>query len=143
MQDCPLSRCALDPRAPSRPVADPASRLQDEFEIHTPSLSATKWWPGSLGCTANTAIVFARLLIDGKDHGVHNFIVPLRNLDTHQLLPGVTAGDIGPKIGYNNMDNGWCRLGPSHDVRHRLFVWHRTLGSIASSPDSVALGSTE
>jgi acyl-CoA oxidase len=26
----------------------------------------------------------------------------------HQLLKGVTTGDIGPKIGYNNMDNGFA-----------------------------------
>lgn len=45
---------------------------------------------------------------------MHNFIVPLRDPATHRLLPGVTAGDIGPKIGYNNMDNGWCRF---HRVR--------------------------
>jgi len=25
---------------------------------------------------------------------------------THELLPGVHTGDIGPKIGYNTMDNG-------------------------------------
>ena len=51
-------------------------------------------------------MVFARLLVDGKDHGVHNFIVPLRDAATHELLPGVHTGDIGPKIGYNTMDNG-------------------------------------
>jgi acyl-CoA oxidase len=25
-------------------------------------------------------------------------------------LPGVTTGDIGPKIGYNNMDNGFAKF---------------------------------
>ena len=25
-----------------------------------------------------------------------------------QLLPGVITGDIGPKLGYNNMDNGFA-----------------------------------
>ena len=28
----------------------------------------------------------------------------------HALLPGVETGDIGPKIGYNNMDNGYARF---------------------------------
>lgn len=28
--------------------------------------------------SATHCIVFARLLIDGRDHGVHNFIVPIR-----------------------------------------------------------------
>jgi acyl-CoA oxidase len=81
------------------------------FVIHTPTLTATKFWPGTLGKTANHAMVIARLIDgEGVDRGIHNFIVPLRDLKTHQLLPGVTTGDIGPKIGYNNMDNGYCRF---------------------------------
>jgi acyl-CoA oxidase len=47
---------------------------------------------------------------DGVRRGVHNFLVPLRCMQTHQLLPGVTTGDIGPKIGYNVMDNGYARF---------------------------------
>ena len=31
----------------------------DEFVIHTPSLSATKWWPGDLALFSTHAIVFA------------------------------------------------------------------------------------
>ncbi|RLN98596.1 hypothetical protein BBJ28_00007198, partial [Nothophytophthora sp. Chile5] len=27
---------------------------------------------------------------------------------THDPMPGVTLGDIGPKIGFNNVDNGYC-----------------------------------
>lgn len=79
--------------------------------IHSPTLTSTKFWPGTLGRTANHAIVIARL-IDGKgqDHGIHNFLVPLRSMDDHSLLPGVTTGDIGPKIGYNNMDNGYAQF---------------------------------
>jgi acyl-CoA oxidase len=56
-------------------------------------------------------MVIARLIDgDGVDRGVHNFLVPLRSMDTHMLLPGVTTGDIGPKIGYNVMDNGFARF---------------------------------
>ena len=85
----------------------------DEFVIHTPCKEATKWWPGSLGCTANYAMVYARLLIDGKDYGVHNFLVPLRDQDTHELLPGVRTGDIGPKIGYQvRLGSGTGEDGP-------------------------------
>ena len=79
------------------------------FDLHSPTLTATKFWPGTLGRTANHAMVVARLVDgDGVDRGVSNFIVPLRDVKTHQLLPGVLTGDIGPKIGYNNMDNGHC-----------------------------------
>ena len=38
--------------------------------------------------------------------------MPLRDAATHELLPGVHTGDIGPKIGYNTMDNGTFYPGP-------------------------------
>ena len=79
--------------------------------IHSPTLTSAKFWPGTLGRTANHAMVIARLIDgDGIDHGIHNFLVPLRSMKDHKLLPGVTTGDIGPKIGYNNMDNGFARF---------------------------------
>jgi acyl-CoA oxidase len=28
-------------------------------------------------------------------------------LQTYELLPGIEAGDIGPKFGYNSKDNGY------------------------------------
>jgi acyl-CoA oxidase len=36
----------------------------DEFVIHSPTLSSTKFWPGDLGRSTTHAIVFARLIID-------------------------------------------------------------------------------
>jgi acyl-CoA oxidase len=79
------------------------------FVIHSPTLTSAKFWPGTLGRTANHAMVIARLIdSDGVDRGVHNFLVPLRSMKDHALLPGVTTGDIGPKIGYNTMDNGFA-----------------------------------
>ncbi|KAG3118486.1 Peroxisomal acyl-coenzyme A oxidase 1 [Phytophthora idaei] len=80
----------------------------DEFEIHSPTLTSMKWWPGALARTANFGVVYARLLLGGKDYGVHNFMVQLRDLETHDAKPGVTLGDVGPKIGFNNVDNGYC-----------------------------------
>ncbi len=50
----------------------------------------------------------ARLVVGAHDHGVHPFIVQLRSLEDHTLLPGVDAGDVGPKLGYNEADNGYC-----------------------------------
>ena len=56
-------------------------------------------------------MVIARLIDgDGKDRGVHNFIVPIRDYATHEPLAGVSVGDIGPKLGYNVMDNGFLKL---------------------------------
>jgi acyl-CoA oxidase len=41
----------------------------DEFVIHTPSPTATKYWPGDLGRFASHAIVMARLIVGKKDYG--------------------------------------------------------------------------
>ena len=91
------------------------------FVIHSPKITSAKFWPGTLGRTANHAMVMARL-IDGNgiDRGVHNFLVPLRHYDTHKLLPGVTTGDIGPKIGYNTMDNGFAIFDQVHIPRRNM-----------------------
>ncbi|KAL2472068.1 Peroxisomal acyl-coenzyme A oxidase 1 [Abeliophyllum distichum] len=85
----------------------------DEFIIHSPTLTSSKWWPGGLGKVSTHGVVYARLITDGKDHGVHGFIVQLRNLEDHTPLPGITLGDIGTKFGngaYNTMDNGLLRF---------------------------------
>jgi len=62
-----------------------------EFIINTPSLGATKWWNSNAGIVATHAAVYAQLLIDGKEHGVHVFFVQLRD-ENHRFLPGVQAG---------------------------------------------------
>ena len=79
----------------------------DEFIIHTPDISATKWWPGDLGLFANHAIVFAQLIIDGNAISVMPFIVQIRDTKTHMPMPGCKQGDMGPKFGYNSKNNGW------------------------------------
>jgi len=85
----------------------------DEFVIHTPTMTATKWWPGELGRFANFAVVFAQLIIPDEDgnannYGVAPFLVQLRDRDTHKHMPGVKTGDLGPKLGFTDKDNGWC-----------------------------------
>nr|GMD98265.1 peroxisomal acyl-coenzyme A oxidase 1-like [Ipomoea batatas] len=85
----------------------------DEFIIHSPTLTSSKWWPGGLGKIATHGVVYARLITEGKDHGVHGFIVQLRSLEDHKPLPGITVGDVGMKFGngaYNTMDNGVLRF---------------------------------
>mmetsp|Transcript_28734 Transcript_28734/g.51136 ORF Transcript_28734/g.51136 Transcript_28734/m.51136 type:complete len:644 (-) Transcript_28734:26-1957(-) len=85
-----------------------------EFIINTPTITATKFWPGSLGTFANHGVVFANLIVKGKNLGIHPFLVQIRDLTTHQALPGIEVGDIGPKFGYQTMDNGYLAL---HTVR--------------------------
>lgn len=79
----------------------------DEFVIHSPTVTSTKYWPGGLGLWANYALVFARCLVEGNYFGIQPFVVPIRDLETHNPLPGIKVGDIGPKLGYHTTDNGY------------------------------------
>lgn len=83
---------------------------KDEFVINTPTISATKFWPGDMGKLSCYAAVYAKLMINGKSHGVQVFLVPTRNPTTWEPLPGLEMGDIGPKFGYNSKDNGYMIL---------------------------------
>lgn len=86
---------------------DPAT---EEFILNSPTVTSIKWWPGGLGKTSNHAIVLAQLITQGKCYGLHAFIVPIREQGTHKPLPGITVGDIGPKFGYDEMDNGYLKM---------------------------------
>ena len=77
------------------------------FILHSPHLTSSKWWIGSLGKAANHAVVMAQLIVNGKPYGPHPFVVQIRDLKTHEPLENVHVGDIGPKFGYNTMDNGF------------------------------------
>ncbi|KAJ9654037.1 hypothetical protein H2198_006892 [Neophaeococcomyces mojaviensis] len=82
-----------------------------DFTIHSPTLTAAKWWNGSLGRTANHAIVVAQLLLPEngklKSYGPHQFVVQIRDMKTNRPLNGIVIGDIGTKFGYAGMDNGY------------------------------------
>ena len=92
-------------------VFDPKTK---EFEFHNPTIASVKWWPGELGVACSHAVVFARLISNGKDHGVQAFFVQIRDPITHKLEAGVEVGDIGPKLGYKTKDNGYLKFS-----RHR------------------------
>ncbi|KAF3324707.1 peroxisomal acyl-coenzyme A oxidase 1-like isoform X1 [Carex littledalei] len=97
----------------------------DEFIIHSPTLTSSKWWPGGLGKVSTHAVVYARLITEGKDYGIHGFIVQLRSLDDHSPLPGITVGDIGNKFGsgaYNTMDNGVLQFDHVRIPRDQLLM---------------------
>ncbi|XP_060095396.1 peroxisomal acyl-coenzyme A oxidase 2 [Heteronotia binoei] len=81
-----------------------------EFVLNTPKISAMKWWPGDLGRTATHAVVFAQLYLKGNCYGIHPFIVQIRSLHDHSPAPGVTVGDIGPKMDFLQTDNGYLML---------------------------------
>ncbi|OLY80185.1 Peroxisomal acyl-coenzyme A oxidase 1, partial [Smittium mucronatum] len=82
----------------------------DEFEINSPTITSSKWWIGSLGIAATHACVMAQLIVNGKKYGIFPLVVPIRSLHDHKPLPGVHVGDIGPKMGFNTVDNGFVNF---------------------------------
>ena len=76
-----------------------------EFVIDSPTPSSRKDYIGGAAEHATVAAVFAQLITKGESHGVHCFVVPIR--DEHgDDLPGVTTSDCGHKGGLGAVDNG-------------------------------------
>ncbi|WWD19387.1 hypothetical protein CI109_103847 [Kwoniella shandongensis] len=99
-------------------------RDSDTFVIHTPHLGATKWWIGGAASTATHAAVFAQMIVDGKKYGVKTFVTQLRDTKTFQLLPGVTIGDIGKKMGRDGIDNGYIQFTYVRVPRAHMLMKH-------------------
>ncbi|WP_350284944.1 acyl-CoA dehydrogenase [uncultured Croceitalea sp.] len=72
--------------------------------IHTPGKNDNKEYIGN-ALDSKMASVFAQLIVQGKNMGVHAILVPLRS-DEHELLDGITIEDNGYKLGLNGVDNG-------------------------------------
>ena len=81
---------------------DPATQT---FDLHTPHQAARKDYIGNAAKDGRMAVVFAQLITQGKNHGVHAWLVPIRDADG-DALPGVTIEDDGPKAGLLGVDNG-------------------------------------
>ncbi len=76
----------------------------DRIIIHTPGENDNKEYIGN-ALHSTMASVFAQLIVNGKNEGVHAILVPVRDAH-HNLLPGVTIVDNGYKLGLNGVDNG-------------------------------------
>lgn len=72
--------------------------------VHSPSVAAGKEYIGN-ALHGRMASVFAQLIVEGENHGVHAVLVPLRD-ENHDLLPGIKVEDCGYKLGLNGVDNG-------------------------------------
>ncbi len=72
--------------------------------INTPTHEDGKEYIGN-ALHSQMAAVFAQLIVNGENHGVHCILVPIRDKDNN-LLEGVKAEDNGYKMGLNGVDNG-------------------------------------
>ncbi len=81
---------------------DPAA---GEFVIRTPHEGARKDYIGNAARDGRLAVVFAQLETGGERHGVHAFLVPIREA-RGRPAPGVRIEDCGEKMGLNGVDNG-------------------------------------
>lgn len=60
--------------------------------------SGVKYWIGNLARTASYGVVFANLIIDNINYGVHAFIIKIRQ-NNGEIIQGLEIGDCGPKLG--------------------------------------------
>ena len=68
------------------------------FDLHTPTPGAAKFMPNtSLTGGPKTAVVAARLFIDGEDQGIFLFLTPLS--DEYGHLPGITVRRLPERTG--------------------------------------------
>ncbi|CAG9796946.1 unnamed protein product [Diatraea saccharalis] len=94
----------------------------EEFVLHSPTLTSYKWWPGGLGHTANHCIVVAQLYSKGVCHGIHPFLVQIRDSETHMPKPGIKVGEIGPKLGFQTANNGFLGFDHFRIPRQNMFM---------------------
>lgn len=93
-----------------------------------------------MGLTANYAAVIAQLYTQGKCHGVQSFIVQLRDEETHMPLPGITVGEIGPKLGMNEVNQGFLGMKNVRIPRENMLMRNAQVledGTFVKAPVSV------
>ncbi|MBM7471056.1 acyl-CoA dehydrogenase family protein [Subtercola frigoramans] len=76
-----------------------------EFVLNTPFRGAWKDYLGNAALHGIAAVVFAQLITQGVNHGVHALYVPLRDSEG-AFLAGIGGEDDGLKGGLNGIDNG-------------------------------------
>lgn len=77
----------------------------ETFIIDTPHHGAHKEYIGNAARHGRMATVFAQLYVGDEHHGVHAFVVPIRD-HRNTPLPGIRIQDSGEKLGLHGVDNG-------------------------------------
>ena len=111
----------------------------EEFVVHTPFRAAWKEFLGNAAVHATAATVFAQLITNGVNHGVHCFYVPVRDPETMEFLPGISGHDDGLKGGLRGVDNGRLAFDHVRIPRTDLLARYGSVaadGTYASSIDS-------
>ncbi|KAF6808256.1 hypothetical protein CSOJ01_07669 [Colletotrichum sojae] len=83
-----------------------ATMLEDgSFVLNTPTLGAAKFMPPTtlLASVPRLAVVFARLIVQGEDRGVKQFVVPL--CDADRMLPGIVSRALPIRPGTKPFDH--------------------------------------
>lgn len=97
-------------------------KATDEFVLNTPSVSAAKYWIGGLGMHSTHCVILCQLVVDDYTYGSLPFLLPVRDPKTWEPLPGIKVGDLGEKLGYNQIDNGWMTLENVRIPRFNMFA---------------------
>lgn len=98
----------------------------ETFLLNTPTLTSIKWWTGCLGKNATHCMLYAQLLIDGKEFGVNAFIMQIRD-ENHLHSAGIRLGDLGSKIGDNANDTGFMILENVRVPRTHMLAKYRAV----------------
>lgn len=77
-----------------------------EFIINSPSPTSAKFWIGGMANTSTMTIVFAQLILEKRNYGIHAFIIRVRD-SNHDPVKGIHIGDCGAKAGLTGIDNGF------------------------------------
>jgi hypothetical protein len=119
--------------------------IKKEFEIHSPRLTASKWWNGSMGRTASHAVCYTRACPLYHKHGtslnlVSNSDGVHRSSSHNCYCPGKTTRRFSPVTARRRLS---CRFGTQLLINRSQGSQLATSGrntvctSLFSSPDAV------
>lgn len=80
------------------------------FVFNTPDIRGIKIWGGASGIIASHIVTQAKLTVGDKSYGLQTFVMRIRDPKTHLPLPGLEIADIGSKIGFKSVDNGFVKF---------------------------------